>query len=307
MNLHAPEFHARNKCPLCHAGELPDHLVLDHIRIASCRACGFMFSRDTLPSLDIDQFYIDGYHDQRHMDGQRVNATTNVELLHYFCPDLARRSLLDIGSGYGFLLDKIRSGGADRVAGVELSNAQRDYSIRKLKLETHGQIDDLSPDDKFDVVTAFEVIEHIPAPREFIVRACEHLKVGGSLIIGTDNFASDVVNALGRQFPKWIPHEHVSFFTSTTLKQMLEGCGTLKLAGVRSYTPWELLLRQFVFRATSGRRGGKTYSYETERSADNGRGYRYFSVRLTINRVWFKIANRANLDGEMMYIHMIKH
>lgn len=306
MNLHVPEFHARNKCPLCHAGDLTDHLVLDNIRIAGCRACKFMFSRDTLPAVEIDRFYIDGYHDQRHMDGQRVNATTNLGLLQHFFPDFGRRSLLDIGSGYGFLLDKVRSNGAGRVAGVELSNAQRNYSAQQLRIETHGQMDDIPRDDKFDIVTAFEVIEHIPAPREFIVRACEQLKTGGSLIIGTDNFASGVVNSLGHQFPKWIPHEHVSFFTSTTLRQLLEGCGTLKLAGVRSYTPWELLARQIIFRATSGRRGGKTYSYETERSADSERGYRFFSLRMAINRIWFKVASTPNLNGEMMYFHMIK-
>jgi len=306
MNVITPKFQARNQCPLCRSGDLSDHLTLDGIRIASCRACRFTFSRDTLQFSEIDQFYIDGYHDRRHMDGQRVNATINVELLHHFCSDLSGRSLLDIGSGYGFLLDKARSSGAQRCAGVELSQVQRNYSTKELRLETHGQIDLLAADDQFDIVTAFEVIEHIPEPREFIEQACKHLKVGGSLIIGTDNFASDVVNVLGRQFPKWIPHEHVSFFTSTTLKGMLETSGTLRLAGVRSFTPWELLLRKWLFRLTSGRRGGKTYSYLAERKADSQSGYRYFTLRLVANRIWFKFAGQPSLDGEMMYIHMIK-
>ena len=67
MNVVTPKFQARNSCPLCHSVDLGDHLTLDGIRIANCRACGFTFSRDTLQFSEIDQFYIDGYHDRRHM------------------------------------------------------------------------------------------------------------------------------------------------------------------------------------------------------------------------------------------------
>jgi 2-polyprenyl-3-methyl-5-hydroxy-6-metoxy-1,4-benzoquinol methylase len=306
MDKAVATFHPRTGCPLCQSGHLNDYLALDRIRIARCAACGFMFSQDTLDPAEIDQFYIDGYHDRRHMDGQRVNAGINVELLRSFCPDLSAKSLLDVGSGYGFFLDKLRNSGARRIAGIELSLAQRRYSVDELRIETHGQLDELSSSDQFDVITIFEVIEHIPAPYEFIQRVCEHLKVGGSLIVGTDNFVSDVVTVLGAGFPKWIPHEHVGFFTPDTLKATLAKSGKLKFSGARSFTPWELLLRKLVFQATSGRKGGKSYSYQAERNTDSNRGYRYFALRLTANRSWFKLTHRADMDGEMMYIHMIK-
>jgi 2-polyprenyl-3-methyl-5-hydroxy-6-metoxy-1,4-benzoquinol methylase len=306
MDKAVAEFHPRDRCPMCQSGNLNDRRVLDGLRIAGCAACGFMFSRDTLAPLAIDQFYIDGYHDRRHMDGQRVNARINVELLRQFCPDLSGKTLLDVGSGYGFFLDGIRNSGAQRIAGVELSQAQRKYSVDELKLETFAELDALSGNDKFDIITIFEVIEHIPSPAEFIMEVCEHLKVGGSLIVGTDNFVSNVVNVLGDRFPKWIPHEHVSFFTPASLRQMLTRSGQLTFADARSFTPWELLLRQQIFSATSGRKGGKTYSYQAERSTDSNRGYRFFPLRLKANHLWFKLTHKPDLDGEMMYIHMIK-
>jgi 2-polyprenyl-3-methyl-5-hydroxy-6-metoxy-1,4-benzoquinol methylase len=306
MDKAVAEFHARDRCPLCQSGNLDNHRVLDGFRIASCAACGFMFSRDTLAPGEIDQFYIDGYHDRRHMDGQRVNAGINVDLLRHFCSDLSGKSLLDVGSGYGFFLDKLRNSRARRIAGVELSQAQRKYSAGELGIETFGQLDDLSSSDQFDVITVFEVIEHIPTPYEFILELCDHLKVGGSLIVGTDNFVSDVVSVLGDRFPKWIPHEHVSFFTPNSLKAVLAKSGKLTFSAARSFTPWELLLRKLAFRATSGRKGGKSYSYQAESSTDNNRGYRFFALRLTANRLWFKLTHRPDLDGEMMYIHMIK-
>ena len=308
MDKAVAEFHPRDRCPLCQSDNLNSHLVLDGIRTASCASCEFMFTQDTLPLADIDQFYIDGYHDRRHMDGQRVNARINVELLRHFCPDLSGKSLLDVGSGYGFFLDRLRHASAKRLAGIELSQAQRKYAVEELRLETLGQLDDLTGNDQFDVITIFEVIEHIPTPPEFIQKVCQHLKVGGSLIVGTDNFTSDVVKVLGEGFPKWIPHEHVSFFTPATLEEMLAKAGPLKFSGARSFTPWELKLRQLIHRATSGRKGGKRYSHQAERNADadHTRGYRFFALRLAANHWWFRLASKPNLDGEMMYVHMIK-
>lgn len=300
------EFRPRSSCPLCRSGNLNDHLVFDGIRTASCAACGFLFTRDTLAPSKIDQFYIDGYHDRRHMDGQRVNAKVNVDLLRRFCPDIAGKSLLDIGSGYGFFLDALRGSGARRLSGVELSQAQRSYATGELRLETYSQVEDLAGSDQFDIVTIFEVIEHIPTPHEFILKACERLKPGGSLIVGTDNFTSDVVRVLGEQFPKWIPHEHVSFFTPALLERVLMKSGQLALSGVRSFTPWELLLRRLMFRATGGRKGGKPYSYQAEQNAGSNRGYRYFAFRLAANHVWFKLTHKPSPDGEMMYFHMTK-
>lgn len=302
----AVQFDIRDKCPLCDSGDLGDYLLLDGLRIANCRACEFIFVRDILPASEMAQFYTDTYHSQRHIDGQRVNATININVLRSFCPHLSGRSLLDIGSGYGFLLDKARGQGLVRVAGVELSQAERDYSVEKLGLQVFSQMDEFSADDQFDIVTAFEVLEHIPEPRDFIRRAYAQLKSGGSLIIGTDNFKSSVVHTLGSQFPKWIPHEHISYFTGETLRQILEMNGMLTFVACCSYTPWELHLRQLIFRASLGRRGGKTYCYQTENAPDNHKGFRFFPFRLMFNRFWFSLTKRTDLKGEMMFIHMIK-
>src|SRR4051812_2165471 len=105
MNAADRGFKVRSCCPICKSVDLSNHLTFDGIRTATCNTCGFMFSRDIRSSLDIEKFYVEGYHDKRHMDGQRVNAKVNADLLRTFVPDLTEKSLLDIGSGYGFFLD----------------------------------------------------------------------------------------------------------------------------------------------------------------------------------------------------------
>lgn len=305
MNMILQGFSSRTACPLCTSLDVTDMSNFSGIRVASCQTCGFWFSRDIKDATEIDRFYVEGYQDQRHMDGQRVNATVNADLIRSFLPRLSGKSVLDIGSGFGFLLDRLKVERATRLAGVELSEAQRRYSIDTLKLETFSRMEALAVSDQFDVIVLFEVIEHIPEPLDLLSAACKHLKDGGSLIVGTDNFSSRIVKILGQGFPKWIPHEHVSFFTPRSLTSALARSGPLQVVGTRSYTSWELLLRQMIFQWTGGRRGGAHYEYRAD-GDEADRTYRYFTLRYALNKLWFTLSQKRDLEGEMMYIHAIK-
>jgi 2-polyprenyl-3-methyl-5-hydroxy-6-metoxy-1,4-benzoquinol methylase len=266
-----------------------------------------MFTRDVRSSNDILEHYVAGYGDKRHMDGQKVNASVNRLLLGQFGISLAAKSLLDVGAGYGLFLAKARGAGARRVVGVELSAAERAYAVQELKLEMRSELGSLEAEDRFDIITLFEVVEHIPKPQEFIASITKYLNDGGSLVIGTDNFESGVVKTLGDKFPKWIPHEHISLFTPFSLVSIVQKFADLRIVGVRSFTPWELRAREFLFKLTRGCKGGKSFRLEFEEGRGTSRQYRFFGLRLAMNRIWFKMTSGENLNGEMMYVHVKKN
>lgn len=303
----APLFVARDECPICRSGDLSNHRSFDGLRTAICNGCGFMFTRDVRSPNDILKHYVAGYGDKRQMDGQKVNASVNRLLLGQFGINLAGKSLLDVGAGYGLFLAKARSAGARRVVGVELSAAERAYAVQELKLEMRSDLGSLAAGDQFDIITPFEVIEHIPEPQEFIMSITKYLNDGGSLVIGTDNFESGVVKTLDDKFPKWIPHEHVSLFTPSSLVSIVQKVAGLRIVELRSFTPWELRAREFVFKLSRGGKGGKKFRLELEEGRGINRQYQFFTLRLVVNRLWFKMTSRANLSGEMMYVHVKKN
>ena len=307
MTAAVPVFLARSCCPVCSSPEIKDHFAFDGLRTAICRACDFMFTRDIMAADALRDSYAEGYADQGHLDGQRVNATVNLKALRSFVPDLTGKSILDIGSGFGFFLAQARSSGASRVLGVELSIAERKYAGEALSVETQAGLDAIPADAKFDIITLFEVIEHVPEPGLFLKEARKYLKPGGSLVVGTDNFESAVVRILGRGFPKWIPNEHISLFTPATLAAVIEQTGDMKIAGVRSYTPWELVVRQIAYQMSGGRKGASTFSLAAAMNySAQGRAYRFFKFRLAMNKIWFKSTSRKNSDGEIMYFHAVR-
>lgn len=260
-----------------------------------------MFVRDVATASKLNEFYENGYCNERQKLGQKVNATVNGNVFRRFIPSPESKSILDVGSGYGFFLDLLRDIGLSRRVGIELSNHERRYARTQFDHELYGNIIEMSDDDRFDVITLFEVIEHIPDPVAFIKALRHHLKPDGTIIIGTDNFASSVARKLGDRFPKWIPHEHISYFTPETLCSLITSHTDLELFGNISFTPWELYAHQMLYIVTMGRLGGIIYS-NNEQMASSNRPYRNFALRLLFNKFWFNFMKDDNLEGEMMYI-----
>lgn len=290
----------RSRCPLCRAQATREAMVLDGIRSSVC-SCGFMFVRDVPSAAEISAFYENAPCDERKKNGQQVNAAVNHKVFRRFVKSPAGKSVMDVGSGYGFFLDKLSGCGMSRRVGIELSRTERHYARSCHGLEVHARFDELAGDDRFDIITLFEVIEHILDPPAFLDELCRRLRPGGTVIIGTDNFSSGVVKALGEGFPKWIPHAHISYFMPDTLRALVQKHAGLDIVGELSFTPWELRLRQIVHRLTQGKRGGKSYSRQSELRT-SARPYRAFALRRTVNTLWFGLTKSADLRGEMMYV-----
>lgn len=83
------------------------------------------------------------------------------------------QSVLDIGSGFGTLVDWLNEFGVHSI-GVDIS----DYALRFSKNCFRGDISNLNMDETFDLVVGFDILEHIDEKRidetiKGIVKVCE--------------------------------------------------------------------------------------------------------------------------------------
>jgi SAM-dependent methyltransferase len=300
------EFEPRENCPLCGAAEPRKQFALDRFSVVRCSLCNFLYVSNVLGEIAIQNLYKEGYDNQRHIHGQRVNASVNINVLGNLIPDIRNKSILDVGSGYGFLLQSASHRYGMRVAGVELSLAERKYAQEKLGVATYKDIFEIPKNERFDVVTAFEVIEHVRDPVSFVNTLIDHLNIGGYLIIATDNFESEVVKRLGTGFPKWIPHEHICYFSPNSLNLLLNKFTNLRIIGSCSFTPWELQLRSILERISYGRLGHSSYQFGGFASELPDKGYRWFHARLALNSLFSRLTMEDNLNGEMMFVCAMK-
>ena len=95
------------------------------------------------------------------------------------------------------------------------------------KLDIDVICDDLSAinisSDYYDIITMFEVLEHLTQPREYLLKARDILRKNGILALTTPNFNCITRKLLNINW-SWIHEEHLSYFTPKTLFWLLKEC-----------------------------------------------------------------------------------
>src|SRR5207247_3222651 len=76
----------------------------------------------------------------------------------------------------------------------------------------------------FDVITMWDVIEHLADPQQELRHAHTLLRAGGLLALSTMNVETWFPRLLGRRWP-WYMQMHLYYFTPATLSQMLKRAG----------------------------------------------------------------------------------
>ena len=138
-----------------------------------------------------------------------------------------RGQLLDVGCATGFFLDLARSKGWN-VVGTEVSSFGARFAQERFGLDVRlGTLRELRFDDQaFDVVTMWDVIEHVLDPMAELLEVHRVLRQGGLLSIITPDASSPVARLLGSRWEEYRRvREHVYFFSRRTLAEMLRKAG----------------------------------------------------------------------------------
>jgi 2-polyprenyl-3-methyl-5-hydroxy-6-metoxy-1,4-benzoquinol methylase len=151
------------------------------------------------------------------------------EILDQFEKVRKTNRLLDVGCGIGYFLDVAKSRGWE-VYGTEYTDeAIRICQSKGIQMQ-QGILnpENYSP-DSFDVITSFEVIEHINTPNTELINITSLLRKGGYFYITTPNFNSLLRYYLGPNYNVIGWPEHLSYYTPATLSYLLKIHGLKKV------------------------------------------------------------------------------
>ena len=132
----------------------------------------------------------------------------------------ARGSLLDVGAGSGVFVKEAATQGWDAIglepslAGVARGRERHGVELRSVLL---GDMP-LSP--TYQLITMWDVIEHVEDPVRLIHQACERLLPGGWLVIETGNYQSATRMQLGKRWWLW-QGDHRWYFAPPIVKKLL--------------------------------------------------------------------------------------
>lgn len=197
----------------------------DFTNIVQCSDCGLIFQnpRETQSVMDSRYAQVKDPVYERETEGRVRTFTKLLDDLQKFTP-IDRGRLLDIGCYTGVFLDLARQRGW-QTAGVEPSRWAAARAQAK-GLTVHStpfhQLSALR--ERFDLVTLWDVIEHLPDPLADLRAAYQLLRPGGVLGVSTMNAGSFFAKWAGPQWP-WYMHMHLYYFTPGTLARMLQAAG----------------------------------------------------------------------------------
>ncbi|NND44906.1 MAG: class I SAM-dependent methyltransferase, partial [Xanthomonadales bacterium] len=293
----------RNGCPLCESEAFATHLAFADIPVVRCTECGFLYSLKVLPEPELASSYVEADPSPRHRQGQVVNARCNVRAIRKLLGGKWPESVLDVGAGYGFLLAELARRGVAETVGVELSRHDARFGREQLGVNVIDRpLSEASLEStRFDLVTAFEVIEHTSRPIAFLRELEAYVRPGGYLLIATDNFDGRAARALGAALPKWIPYSHISHFTPATLARAVRQVPGLEVVDTISFTPWELWMRMAWnrIRGHSVEASGVS-GLGSASGGDRRETFRLFTVRKYLNPWWLSLTARRSGKGDLM-------
>jgi 2-polyprenyl-3-methyl-5-hydroxy-6-metoxy-1,4-benzoquinol methylase len=167
-------------CTVCGGGEFKFLFAKHGWRIEQCRACGFVFVNPRYTEAQADTIYnqADWFFSGRDGDGKKnyadeelasaQRAEKAIGQIRKF-KDGAGLKLLDVGCGLGYVLDAGKKAGFD-VSGIDISAQgvaicrQKGHAAETGVLKTTA----LGSGQRYDIITAFDVFEHICDPLAFL-------------------------------------------------------------------------------------------------------------------------------------------
>lgn len=225
-----------------------------HPDIVRCRQCGLLFANPQEDPARRDSSY-EEVQDPQYVEEEAGRVATFAEHLEAIEAVTRPARLLEVGCYTGVFLTLSRERGW-QATGIEPSRWAAEVARRRAGVEVWpGTIRDVGPklpSGLFDVVTLWDVIEHLADPLSDLREIQRLLAPGGMVFLSTFDMDSLAARVMGRRYP-FLMDMHLTYFTRRTLEGLLGKAG-FRDVRFRRYGK-RLSVRYLIDRCSAGRPG----------------------------------------------------
>lgn len=183
------------------------------MEIRSCSNCGLKAVARV--DFDLNSMYDESaYFEGKSEFGYDNYDTTGIEhwneslfAVLMLGEDLGEHRVLDVGCATGNFLDQCKNFNLN-TCGIELSTWARQKCVSKGHHMVAGNLADLNPEEKFELITSFHVLEHLESPKKFLETIAARTTTGSRFFATFPNVDFSLPNWSGFDSS----YEHISYF-----------------------------------------------------------------------------------------------
>jgi SAM-dependent methyltransferase len=223
-------------------GARPVHRRRDDALVL-CPRCGLLYANPQYTNPELDRLYAELYYDEhknfatdfreRDYEATRVLYEAGVDDLLSRYPRLRERPtrVFDFGCGVGFFLVACKKRGLV-ARGCDFSPEAARYGRERLGLDVahdDGGLLATLPDASFELVTAWQVLEHLRRPREVLRQLVRVLAPGGVLAVAVPHVGALRYRLEGVRWFNMQNLTHLAFFNRDNLSALLRDEGLVRV------------------------------------------------------------------------------
>ncbi len=229
----------RVPCKIC-ANNAKLYCVKESVSYYICKECHSIFQYPLPESRHMAEYTDNQYkfgNYERYVAAKYIKHCHFRNRLNQFRQYFPSGKLLDVGCSCGYFLDVALEYGYDAY-GVELSEtaiAAADPAIRLRIAKESVNVLGSHKLGSFDLVTAFDIIEHTDNPVEFLRQVKALLKPRGGLVLSTPDTGHFLRYMLGKRWAMLQPMQHTVLFSRKSLRTALEHTGFKEIHIITAY------------------------------------------------------------------------
>jgi 2-polyprenyl-3-methyl-5-hydroxy-6-metoxy-1,4-benzoquinol methylase len=213
------------KCPVCNKEDTIELFKKEGRIFVQCREDRLVYINPQPEREELQEIY--------NTYGKEIYVLPESIAVTWDYPDYRKRflnfrntnRLLEIGAAAGGFLARCRKDGWDTY-GVEFSGPSSEFARDKqgLNVFTGTLLDAQYPDNFFDVIVAWQTLEHVPNPREVVEEVWRILRPGGFWVLSVPRWKGMSICLLGKKY-RYVGRDHLFYFSSENMAQMLTHVG----------------------------------------------------------------------------------
>lgn len=215
------------KCPVCSGQFFFQWGKVGTYEILKCKGCGLGITSPFPSSEELAKSNQETYQvEQRiqtYLSRQDYFERRYKQYVNKIKTFKQKGRLLDIGCNIGLFLKVARQEGFE-VTGVELNKECAEYGKKNFSLDIRTEyLHEIAfPEQSFDVITLFDVLEHVPDLHGFILEVAGILKSDGLLVVQMPNLDSLMADITRSKWNWLTPPDHLYHFTPHSIIKFLE-------------------------------------------------------------------------------------